>query len=497
MEKFITLERPNNVIDMDTAKDNILSFIISSVKTDRVNKEDFYKLLPSFYSFCYHKKLEEGCNLREIEFKEDDKYNDNSTSAFSFANEVHFCPYLAQNSSQIINVFDLIDSTFHEISHVSEFYNANLRSNTHQFHDSHFGNIQEDSINIYLSLCKRNIGKDDLFKCPNDFAYEDKAEEILNYLNKLYFFDENEQNARSFATNSILELMEYSTNKELSDEDKTALDKFRITHFNLHLINKTNMLNIKQSELRDVTKKELLEYTEKLHSDLKEYIQIRRELDSPSLNEDERKIQLLKTNQIINNAEMNIIGMLGVNYDENLANSFAETLLSINEEFRETNPLAFPKLIETTKFSPTKEQFIRCAKNFRNNFNNSNELNNISEFKTPLTPFIYHFSSCYHLEILLRTYGVDNNDFLSDLLKYEDGLVSIDKSTLDKIREDYLLGITADNLEYFSSSIQNLNITLTNEDVNPNSDTNLDYKLDNVDLDEVNSLNTSDSNTEM
>ena len=170
MEKFITLQRPNNVIDKDNASDNILSFIISSAKNNQVSKNDFYKLIPSIYSFCYHKKQEDGIHLGEIEFKEDDKYSsDDSVAAFSFANEVHFCPHITKDNSTMINVFDLIDSTFHEINHVSEFSNDSLRSNTHEFHDSHFGSIQEDAINIYLALCQRHIGQDDIFKCPNDF----------------------------------------------------------------------------------------------------------------------------------------------------------------------------------------------------------------------------------------------------------------------------------------------------------------------------------------
>ena len=471
MEKFITLEKPNNTLPLDTASDNILSFIISSIKEDNISKQDFYKILPSIYSFCYHKKQEDGVTLGEIEFKEDDKYLDDSVSAFSFANEVHFCPNIAKNHSTIINVFDLIDSTFHEINHVSEFSNDSLRSNTHEFHDSHFGSVQEDAINTYLALCQRHIGQDDIFKCPNDFAYEDKRYEILEYMTKLYFFDQNETNARDFATTSIVELMDYSKNKEFCEEDKKLLDAFRIAHFNLHLVNKSNILNIKQRELSNITKKELDDYTEKLHNDLKDYIPLRREIgELPTISDNERKTQLIKmnlikANKLINNAEMNIIGMLGISYDENLANEFAETLLSINEEFSETSPLAFTKLIETTPFSPSKEQFLRCAKNFKTNFNNNNELNNISEFKTPLTPFVHTFSTCYNPELLLRTYAVNNNDFLSDLLKYEDGLVPLNKELVEKVRTDYMNDlINADTFEQYSTSLEENNQSSTNLD---------------------------------
>jgi len=440
MEKFITTLRPNNVIDKDSASDNILSFIISSVKNNQVSKENFYNLLPSIYSFCYHQKLEEGNTLGEIEFKEDDKYSDNNNvSAFSFANEVHFCPAIFQGESEILNVIDLIDSTFHEINHVGEYTDSSLRSDTHEFHNFHFGNIQEESISIYLKLCQRHIGEDGIFKCPNEFAFEDKGNEISDYLTKLYFFDENEQNARSFATTSILKLMEYSETKEFDKLDSDSLQAFRIAHFNFHLVNKSNMLNIKHFELRDVTKMELYEYTKKLHSDLKEYIPLRREIENATtIDEKARKISLVKINQLISNAEMNIVGMLGVNYDETLANDFAETILSINEEFSETSPIAFTKLIETTKFSPTKEQFIRGAKVFRTNFNDNNDLNNICEFSTPLTPFVHSLSTCYNPEILLRTYALDNNEFLSDLIKYDHCLIPLDKETLDKVKADYL-----------------------------------------------------------
>ena len=236
-------------------------------------------------------------------------------------------------------------------------------------------------------------GEDGIFKCPNEFAFEDKGNEISDYLTKLYFFDENEQNARSFATTSILKLMEYSENKEFDKLDSDSLQAFRIAHFNFHLVNKSNMLNIKHFELRDVTKMELNEYTKKLHSDLKEYIPLRREIENATtIDEKERKFSLVKINQLISNAEMNIVGMLGVNYDETLANDFAETILSINEEFSETSPIAFTKLIETTKFSPTKEQFIRGAKVFRTNFNDNSDLNNICEFSTLILICIFEIT---------------------------------------------------------------------------------------------------------
>ena len=122
----------------------------------------------------------------------------------------------------------------------------------------------------------------------------------------------------------------------------------------------------------------------------------------------------------------------------------------------ETNPTIFTKLIETTEFSPSKEQFIKCAKNFRTNFQNACNLFDVSEFSTSLTPYLYHLSSCYTPELLLRTYAIDNNDFLSDLIKFSnENTMTIDNEIINKVKNDYINNeINESNLEEDSSEMQ-------------------------------------------
>ena len=464
--KHIRSVDKSQVLDLTKSKELILTFLSESISTKEISVDKLSSILPAFYSVCYHDKIAHNSKLPKIGFYLD--YDTvPGTYGYSRENNVYLYDNLLKGGISEEQLFNLTDSIFHEISHISEQYNPELKSKTVDNPIMRFCLSYEGFVDGALTVFENNIGSNN-FHCNQPESFEIAKEEIQNYCTKLYATDFCETLARKYASSMLSDLLDYgfnqSENKDLYKDKLYHLSFFK--KFN-SVSDRVSLKKVSQYTLSEETKLDLDKFRQAVQVNFDTEIEKRASMDISNTKE------ILKQKFAYEKYIPFLIDYVGFCYDETIAYDLAEQLLDINEKFPESSPVSFAKLVQVTPYSPTREQLERCAKSFRTNLTDNRFDINTTDFKTPMTDFIIVFSTGYSDDFLLDLYSTNNLEFLSDLVTYEDTYHELEQSDIDTARNNYL---TKSNLARFITTptkpLENKNSDFLDDQMDTDQDTN-------------------------
>ena len=394
-EKFLTLNS-SNVISPTLAKINLAKFVLSD---DPIDKEDFSKLLVSFYSFCYDKAKQLGGTLPEIEYKTFKSASANyiaSVGQRTMSINLSFLDITSKTAMSPENKAELLNTIFHEHSHVMDY---NLEQNKHNLSkkfEYNYPLIADEDFEVMFSILNE-IEDPNKSKLKNFFDRKKIKKEIKKMHNKNYFFSGEEIRARENGIKFSSEIVESAINTPTNDKKhgialavKAELDKGKE-----YDENHTNRL--KDFEFSEDSKSA----TSQLNHLILNYLTESKNKLMKQNKENPNDKSIHKTYYDFEELAHTLEASLNLNYDQDVANKYFDILIEASSvKMFETGLLA--DFLNNGNFLPTAEQFESVITVFKN------YTKTVEDFTVNPLRFCFNNLNRFDKNLILDCFAKDN-----------------------------------------------------------------------------------------
>ena len=241
-----------NLIDLNTAKDNLVQLLLRVGKGEEV-KDLMGEYISSFFTYSYLQKEKEGKSLDGLTYHQVNR-RDIDAIGYSMRNNVYINERIYSKMFKPTDSGALIDTIFHETQHCSDDMNP-TKTNSANYTPYFAGGL---SYKMFDELAEMFETSDSFSFLQNldDSLIDAITKNIYDHSFGVYLNSPNEKRARDFAKNSTLDIIEHGLNSNLGFYDKMLLKKISKSYNNL-----TSKINNQEKKLTKIKLDDLSETT--------------------------------------------------------------------------------------------------------------------------------------------------------------------------------------------------------------------------------------------